>query len=74
MKMICVKNQQSDLENSIFGRYDKSLVIGELYECEPVANNIIWVKFKDGQLGCFPIEYFKTITEIRNERINKILE
>lgn len=42
MKMICVKNQQSDLENSIFGRYDKSLVIGELYECEPVANNIIW--------------------------------
>ena len=65
MKVVCIVNKD----------YEKDLIIGKIYNVEfcgipehyIITDNVIWA-------NVFDKKYFKPISEIRNETIDKILK
>lgn len=88
MKLICVDNKNGDyyetiLENSgltpsltpIYNRY-YNLTIGKSYEMliTPPSSALIKTQDDFGHVRFFPKHCFKSLDEIRNEKINTILD
>ena len=63
MKVKCI-------ENSVW----ENLTIGKTYVVIPEDEDWYWVINDKGKEDLFPIEWFKTIAEYRNDKIDKLLE
>lgn len=77
MKLICVDNRinKSDLVDfDNYKNYYYNLTIGKSYEVDGIVNKEL-VKLNDdlGHVRYFPKDCFKTLDEIRDEKINIIL-
>jgi hypothetical protein len=66
MKIICIKN---------IG-YERHLTIGKTYEVINISINDDYFIIDDDNDGCwlYRKSYFKPLSEIRNEKINKLLK
>ena len=63
MKVKCIKNDSH--------YYD--LTIGKTYEVIRVIDYLYYVINDKGRHGSYPKQYFKTLAENRNEKIDKLL-
>jgi hypothetical protein len=65
MKVVCVDN-----------KYYESLIIGKTYNSAEMDSVTYFITddCNSGWFACYEKELFKTLSEIRNEKINKLLE
>ena len=64
MKVKCIENH-----NYLF-----NITIGKTYEVINIYDNGYDIVNDEGGYWCYSKEYFRTLSEIRNEKINKLLE
>ena len=53
---------------------ESNLTIGKTYEVTRKDENLYWIINDKGIEDWYPKELFKTLAEMRNDKINKLLE